>query len=213
MRREIKKPVRKVTAGRISKKDRLVSAKVAKIVRAFDEEAEEVLENCEDAVKDCVPAKATKASLARVARKLAKEGVSARFDATVKKGLKRTAEEVAEVTVEEAQEAVDAIVDVVVDEFEALLADVDEVADTTVDEITDELDDENVDIVDIEEAVKASIEKKLNAMGVKAGLARKHAKKTARTAVRKPVRKTTATRKEVKKVNPILAKARRKMSK
>ena len=208
MKKEIKRPVRKVTAGRISKKDRLVSAKVAKIVRAFDEEAEEVLENCEDAVKDCVPVKATKASLARVARKLAKEGVSARFDATVKKGLKRTAEEVAEVTVEEAQEAVDAIVDVVVDEFEALLADVDEVADTTVDEIVDELGDEEYDIVDIEEAVKAGIEKKLNAMGVKAGLARKHAKKVEKEAsVKRPVRKVA------KKVNPILAKARRKMSK
>ncbi len=221
MRKSINRPTRaKRTAVRrpvakVNKRKALIASKVAKITRAFEEEAEDVLEQTEDAVKECVPCKAVKASLARTARKLSKEGVSAKFDATMSRtAMRRTAEEVAEVTVEEAQEAVDAIVDVVVDEFENLLADVDEVADDTVDEVVEELDDAEVAIEDVEDEVKTEIESKLAAMGVKCRLARKHASARKAVASRKSVasRKPVARKTVAKKVNPILAKAKRKMS-
>jgi plasmid stability protein len=178
---------------RVSKRN-MLKVKAAKICKAFEEEAEEILEDAEEAVKENFPARNVKAVLNRVSEKLAKEGISAKFDYKVTRGQLRATAAI-EATDEEITEAEDAIVSATVAEFEDLLADTEEVANEEVEACGDMAED-------VEDALKCDIESRLAAMGVNCKLARK-AKKTVKKASRRPVRK--ANRKVTKRQNPILS--------
>lgn len=192
-RKPIARVPRTTMANRMPSKKMLIKAKAKKIAKAFEEEAECILEDTEEAVKQNFPAKHVRASLAKIAAALAKEGIKCRFDAK----LQRTASDDEEfvVTVDELQEAVDAIVDATVDEFEALLEETDEATDEIVDDVAEHVDD--IDIADIEDELKTNVETELACVGVKSKLTRKHVAK----------KKTASTRKS-KRVNPILARMR-----
>jgi hypothetical protein len=159
-----------------------------KICKAFEEEAEEILEDAEEAVKEFFPARKVKASLKKLETRLAEEGIKAAFDYKISRAtLNKTA--TIEVTEEELEEALNAIVDATVGEFEDLLADTEEYVDEAVD-------------VDSDDEVKTTVESKLADMGVTCKLARRaKAKKSAR-------RTASKTSKVTKRPNPILSKMR-----
>lgn len=211
--RKVERPMRKVVRKTASKKS-LMKSQVKKIASAFEAEAELILADTEEAVKSYFPKKNVRASLAKVANALSKNGVKCRFDSF----MKRTAsDDAVVVTVEELQEAVDAIVNATIDEFEALLEETDEAVDTVIDDVVDELgEDEDIDIAELEDEVKSDLEEELACMGVSAGLARTKKRAAKRPlAARKamPERKASARkampeRKTVKRANPILSKMR-----
>jgi hypothetical protein len=174
---------------RVSKRN-MMRVKASRICKAFEEEAEEILEDCENAVKENFPARNVKAVLNRISEKLAKEGIEAKFDYKITRGQLRATAAI-EATDEEVTEAEDAIVAATVAEFEDLLADTDEVADEEV-EACDGCND-----AEVEDALKCDIESRLASMGVTCKLVRK-AKKVEKKSVRK-------AKKVTKRENPILS--------
>ena len=185
MRRNMIKKNRTSVANRMSK----TAMEVNKICKAFEQEAEEILEDVEEAVKEFFPARKVKASLNKIEEKLKSEGVNAHFDYKISRAqLNKTAS--IEVTEEELDEALNAIIDATVAEFEDLLEDTEEYVDETVDASKDS-------------EVKDTIESKIKNMGIACRLARRNVRKTvAKRADKKSFRKSE------KRPNPILSKMR-----
>jgi len=165
------------------------------ICKAFEENAEEIVEDAEEAVKEYFPARKVKAALSRLERKLKKEGISVKFNYTLSRNqLKKTAN--VEVTEEELEDALNAIVDATVEEFEDLLADTEEYIDETV-------------VIDDDEEVKTEVEEALSDGGVECQFAKRKSKarvtKAARNSRFSGSSKRTA---KAKRPNPILSKMR-----
>lgn len=169
-----------------SKKD-LLKAKVAKVCKNFEDEAEEILEDAEEVVKENMPGKHVKASLNTIASRLADTGINARFDLKISRDqLKKTAN--LDVTEEDVTEALEAIVDATVDSFNDLL----EKTEVDVDAIVEEtVEDSDEDLYKVDDEVKSDVESCLEGLGVCCKFDRK--------------RKVAARKTAVKRVNPILA--------
>lgn len=181
---------------KISKKN-LMMMQANKISTAFEEEAEEILKDTEDAIKENFPSRSLRSCLTTASKKLADEGISARFDYKIsREQLRKTAE--IEATSDEVEEALEAIIKATVEEIEDLLKDTDEYADEVVEKETDD----EVDACAMEDELKCNIESKLRNMGINCRLARKYtrpAKKTSRKTA------SAGTKRPTKRVNPILA--------
>ena len=187
MKREnIFRKSRKATVANKAPRMSKTAMKAKKICKAFEEEAEEILEDVEEAVKEFFPARKVKAALNKIENKLKTEGINARFDYKITRTqLNKTAS--IEVTEEELDEALNAIIDATVAEFEDLLKDTEEYVDETV-------------AAEDDEEIKGEIESKIKNMGVACRFARR-SKRFAKTR--------TATRSSrAKRPNPILSKIR-----
>lgn len=186
--------------NRVSKRN-MMAVQARKICRAFEEEAEDILKDVEEAVKENFPGRSVKASLNTISEKLNNEGIkSVKFDTTVSRTqLRKTAD--VDATPEEVDEALEEIVRATVEEIEDLLEDTDAYADSVVDSVKEEDTDDVVDACAIENELKCNIESGLRNLGINCRLARKQApKKTAKRHSRR-----TVAKKSVKRANPILS--------
>ena len=136
------------------------------ISKAAEEEAEEILEDAEMAVKAVCKASDQPKILRRIEKALEDEGVEALFQKKVSKtAMKRTAN-VEPMEEEEVKELVKNVVEAVVDEFEEMLKDVDEVCDEVLKKVFDEEEMAEEDMVALEARLKKSLERKLAGMGI-----------------------------------------------
>lgn len=153
--------------------------KAEMISKAVEAEAEEILEDAEKAIKECVPACDVHKALLAVEQELNNEGVEALFQkSTSKVAMKRTAGEA--LSADELKELVKKITKAIVEEFEDVLKDTDEVCDDEVKSLKDA-----EDIIEVEGKLKGLLEKKLADKGIYTKLARnakatKVAKKVAK---------------------------------
>jgi len=135
-----------------------------KIALAIEQEVEEILEHAEEVVKQFVPARYVKSTLAKIEKALDNEGIESLFDKTVtREALRKTASE--ETSSEEIDEVVNVLVKAIVDEIEDVLNDADQVADETVMSY-------GGDGFEIESKLKGILEKKMAAKGIYFRLAR-----------------------------------------
>ena len=170
--------MKKNTLASILKKAELIS-------KAVEEEAEEILEDTEMAVKAICKASDQPKVLRRIEKALEDEGVEAVFQKKVSKvALKKTAE-VEPMSEEEVKELVNNVVDAVVSEFEETLKDADDVCEETLKEVFEE-DEENMEpeeMQQLEARLKRTIERKLASSGIYSRMSRNHvAKKPAKVA-------------------------------
>ena len=144
------------------------------ISKAAEEEAEEILEDAEMAVKAVCKASDQPKILRRIEKALEDEGVEALFQKKVSKiAMKKTAN-VEPMEEEEVKELVKNVVEAVVDEFEEMLKDVDEVCDEELKKVFDEEEMAEEDMVALEARLKKSLERKLAGMGIYSKLERKY---------------------------------------
>lgn len=135
-----------------------------KIAIAVEQEVEEILEHAEEVVKQFIPARYVKSTLAKIEKFLDNEGIESLFDKTVTRdALRKTASE--EVSSKEIDEAVEVLVKAIVDEIEDVLNDADQVADETVEGL-------GGDTFEVESKLKGILEKKMAAKGIYFRLAR-----------------------------------------
>jgi hypothetical protein len=145
--------------------------RAAEVNRAIEAEVEDVLEDTENVIKECVPARDVRKTLTRIEEELANEGVDTEFDKKItRENLRKSAGEV--LPEEEMEKLVKTIVEAVVDEIEEILED----ADTVLDEDVKELKEEEKDIV--ESKLKSLVESKLAEKSIKAKFARNFQKVT-----------------------------------
>lgn len=168
--------MKKNTLASILKKAELIS-------KAVEEEAEEILEDTEMAVKAICKASDQPKVLRRIEKALEDEGVEAVFQKKVSKvALKKTAE-VEPMSEEEVKELVNNVVDAVVSEFEETLKDADDVCEETLKEVFEE-DEESMEpeeMQQLEARLKRTIERKLASNGIYSRMSRNHvAKKPAK---------------------------------
>ena len=103
----------------------------SKVASAMEAEAEAILKDTEDIVKDYFPARYVRSALKKVEAALDDNGIEAAFDKTVtKEALKKTAS--AAPSMSELREACAKISDASVSEFEAMLKDANEVTNSVI---------------------------------------------------------------------------------
>lgn len=172
--------MKKNTLASILKKAELIS-------KAVEEEAEEILEDTEMAVKAICKASDQPKVLRRIEKALENEGVEAVFQKKVSKvALKKTAE-VEPMSEEEVKELVNNVVDAVVSEFEETLKDADDVCEETLKEVFEE-DEESMEpeeMQQLEARLKRTIERKLASNGIYSRMSRNHVAKKPAKVVKK----------------------------
>ncbi len=181
--------MKKNTLANILKKAELIS-------KAVEEEAEEILEDTENAVKAVCKASDQPKILRRIEKALENEGVEAVFQKKASKTALRKTAEVEPMSEEEVKELVKNVVDAVVAEFEETLKDADDVCEETLKEVFDE-EDEKVNpeqMQQLEARLKRTIERKLASCGIYSRMSRNHvAKKAAPKKTAKKVSKAKQT--------------------
>lgn len=157
-----------------------------KVSKAIELETNEVLEDAENIVKEFVPARAVKRTLASVEDSVEDEGVEVLFHkAVTREALKRTAGE--EVTDSEIKELAQNITNAIVEELEDILKDADEVSDEEVEKIASEMGEEDKE--EIEAKLKGVLERKLHAKGIYAKFARNFKKKSIAEKIREAAKR------------------------
>jgi len=135
----------------------------SKIAMAIEAEIEAILEETEQAVKNTVPAKYIKSTLASLERAIKAEGIDSLFDKKVSREmLRKTANQ--EVGEEKIKELIAKLTEAVVEEIEDVLQDADEICDETVNKCGSK--------AKIEAALKSEIESLMSSKNVNFKLAR-----------------------------------------
>ena len=145
------------------------------ISKAAEEEAEEILEDAEMAVKAVCKASDQPKILRRIEKALEDEGVEALFQKKVSKTAMKKTANVEPMEESEVKELVKNVVDAVVEEFEEMLEDVDEVCDEELKKVfEDEEEVQEEEKAALEARLKKSLERKLANMGIYSKLERKY---------------------------------------
>jgi len=159
------------------------------VAKAIVAEAEEMLEDAEEAVKALVPSHLAAKALELLEEELEEEGVEALFDKAI--ALSKTAGEEEEMEEEELKDVVKKVAEAVVEEMEGMLSD----ADQTMDEERETLaeGEEAADQFELEAKLKAMVERKLHAKGIYTRFART-AKKAPKKTIAQKIRDARKTR-------------------
>ena len=143
--------------------DEDVKAVANKIAKAVEDEIEAILEETELAVKETIPAKYVKSTLASLEKAIEAEGICPLFDKKVSREmLRKTAGK--EVGEDKIREFVASITEAVVEDVEDVLKDADEISDETVATFKNK--------AKVEAILKSTIETVLAAKGINFKLAR-----------------------------------------
>lgn len=146
------------TMNKVARNQKLL-ALAHKFTKSIEDEAEEILEHAEVAIKQYIPARYQKAALTKLESLLETEGIEAEFDKTVsREDLRKTAS--TKVAAKDLHDTINKIAQAVVAEFEASLKDVDSVAKEVVSKYRPSLR------LEVEAKLKGVIEKKLATKGI-----------------------------------------------
>ena len=164
------KEAAKVGKKKITARNMRLLSLASKFSKAFEMEAEEILEHAELAIKQYIPARYQKAALTKLESLLETEGVEAAFDKTVsREDLRKTAS--TKVVAKDLHDTINKVAKAVEAEFEKALAETDEIANQVVAKYRPSLR------LEVESKLKGIVEKKLASKGIYAKLERKASRK------------------------------------
>lgn len=176
---KVKKSLPKKAKTTVTAKNALIITLASDVAKAITAEAEEILEDAEEAVKALVPSHLAAKALELLEEELEEEGVEALFNKV--QSLSKTAGEEEELDEDELKDVIKKIAEAVIDELENVLSDADE----TMDEERESLANEEAEMFETEAKLKAMVERKLHAKGIYTRFARTAKKATKKTIAQK----------------------------